>query len=117
MANLRSKTIKIRKYNLIDARVEKRFKKWKLIICQWINIPVLHNYNFIYSIDYYGRVQLKKDDVLVDQRGVKFMVASAGNKMATIITHEPKSEQPKMHGVFHVINQEFLNKQQNKKED
>jgi len=97
-----AKTVKLRKYTLIDAKMQKQFKKWKLVICKMINIPVLHKYNFLYSIDYYAG-KLKKDDVIIDQKGVVFMVASAGKGMATIITHHAYSEQPKMSGVFSLV--------------
>lgn len=102
MAKQKTRSIKIKKYSLVDAKRENKFKAWKLFICKLINIPVLHRYNFIYSVDYFAG-QVHKEDVLMDQRGVGFMVVSESNKMAIIVSHEPKSEQPKMHGILYVV--------------
>ncbi len=102
MAQKRARSVKIKKYSLVDAKLEKRFKAWKLFVCKLIGIPVLHRYNFIYSVDYFAG-KLHKEDVVVDQRGVSFMVVSESNSMAIIVSHEPKSEQPKMHGILYIV--------------
>ncbi len=106
----RPRTVTLRKSNLFDARQELRFKRWKLIICNLINIPVLHRYNFVYNIEYIkGRLDDK--DLIVDRKGVIFMVITASNGLATIVTHEAYSEQPKMHGVFTLIDRSQLKKE------
>ena len=102
MANIKQKTIKVRKHNLIDTRQEVAFKKWKLWLCKFIKIPILHRYQFIYNIEYYAG-NIYKGDVVVNSQGVAFLIMSEGNKMATMISHDPKSEQPRVSGLFNVI--------------
>ena len=108
-----AKTIKVRNSNLIDAILDKGIKKWKLYVCKFINVPVLHKYRFMYNISYYAG-KIEKEDVLVNSQGVAFFVSSAGKGMATIVTHDPKSESPKMFGIFHVLAKKKFNKENKK---
>jgi len=112
MASSKQKSIKIRKHNLIQTRRENVFKDWKLKICKWMRIPVLHRYQFIYQVEYYsGKIQ--KGDVLINLQGVAFAVMSAGQGMATIMSHDPKSEQPRMTGAFGIIDSKQYDKKEN----
>ena len=109
-----SKTIKIRKHNLLDARRDKSIKKWKLWVAKVLKLPILHRYNFMYSVNYYAGT-IHKDDVIVSaSQKVTFMVLSAGNGIANIITHKAFPEQPHLSGLFHVMQKKEKNKKTKK---
>jgi len=72
--------------------------KWKLLVAKIFKIPVKESYLFSFRVSYTGTQRLKKNDVVVDDRGVFYIVLDEKVRVAVIVTKDAHQVKPNPKG-------------------